>query len=48
MKKCVWLRPERVAQVEFLEWTSRDRLRHARFVRTSKRDTVVKKRAGES
>ena len=22
MKKCVWLRPERVAQVEFLEWTS--------------------------
>jgi hypothetical protein len=21
MKKCVWLRPEAVAQVEFLEWT---------------------------
>ena len=20
-KKCVWLRPERVAQVEFLDWT---------------------------
>jgi len=31
MKECVWLRPEAVAQVEFLEWTAGDRLRHARF-----------------
>jgi len=31
MKECVWLRPEAVAQVEFLEWTAGDRLRHAKF-----------------
>ena len=32
MKECVWLRPEAVAQIEFLEWTARDRLRHSKFV----------------
>jgi DNA ligase D-like protein (predicted ligase) len=32
MKECVWLRPEAVAQIEFLEWTSADRLRHSKFV----------------
>ena len=32
MNKCVWLRPEAVAQVEFLEWTEGDRLRHSKFV----------------
>jgi DNA ligase D-like protein (predicted ligase) len=32
MKGCVWLRPEAVAQIEFLEWTSADRLRHSKFV----------------
>jgi DNA ligase D-like protein (predicted ligase) len=32
MKKCIWLRPEVVAQIEFLEWTSGDRLRHSKFV----------------
>jgi DNA ligase D-like protein (predicted ligase) len=32
MKKCVWLHPEAVAQIEFLEWTAGDRLRHAKFV----------------
>ena len=32
MKKCVWLRPEAVVQVEFLEWTAADRLRHSKFV----------------
>jgi len=31
MKKCVWLRPEAVAQIEFLEWTEADRLRHSKF-----------------
>jgi DNA ligase D-like protein (predicted ligase) len=31
MKECVWLRPETVAQVEFLEWTEADRLRHSKF-----------------
>jgi ATP-dependent DNA ligase len=32
MKKCVWLRPEAVVQVEFLEWTGADGLRHSKFV----------------
>jgi DNA ligase D-like protein (predicted ligase) len=32
MKKCVWLRPEVVAQIEFLQWTAGDRLRHSKFV----------------
>jgi ATP-dependent DNA ligase len=32
MKECVWLRPEAVAQIEFLEWTDGDRLRHSKFV----------------
>jgi len=32
MKKCVWVNPELVAQIEFLEWTESDRLRHAKFV----------------
>src|SRR4029077_12962636 len=31
MKKCVWVRPEIVAQVEFLEWTDADHLRHSKF-----------------
>ena len=30
MKECVWLRPEAVAQIEFLEWTAGGRLRHAK------------------
>jgi DNA ligase D-like protein (predicted ligase) len=32
MKKAVWLKPEVVAQIEFLEWTDADRLRHSKFV----------------
>jgi DNA ligase D-like protein (predicted ligase) len=32
MKECVWLRPETVAQIEFLEWTEAGRLRHSKFV----------------
>jgi hypothetical protein len=31
MKECVWLRPEAVAQIEFLEWTGADRLRHSKY-----------------
>jgi ATP-dependent DNA ligase len=31
MKKCVWVRPDLVAQVEFLEWTESDHLRHSKF-----------------
>ncbi len=32
MKECVWLRPEAVANFEFLEWTGADHLRHTKFV----------------
>jgi DNA ligase D-like protein (predicted ligase) len=32
MKECVWVRPELVAEVEFVEWTPEGHLRHARFV----------------
>jgi bifunctional non-homologous end joining protein LigD len=31
MEKCVWVRPELVARIEFLEWTDSDHLRHAKF-----------------
>jgi bifunctional non-homologous end joining protein LigD len=32
MKECVWVRPELVAEVEFVEWTPEGHLRHARFI----------------
>src|SRR5438093_3652712 len=32
MKKCVWLQPEIVAQIEFNEWTPDGHLRHSTFV----------------
>jgi bifunctional non-homologous end joining protein LigD len=32
MKKCRWLKPKLVAQIEFAEWTADNRLRHAKFV----------------
>ena len=47
----LWLRPEAVAQIEFLEWTAGDRLRHSKFVglRQDKDSRqVVKERARES
>src|SRR6202008_3874150 len=50
MKKAVWLRPEAVAQIEFLEWTKGDRLRHSKFVglREDKDPrSVIKERGGE-
>lgn len=31
MKKAIWVKPEVVAQIEFLEWTEGDRLRHSKF-----------------
>jgi len=31
MKKCVWIKPELVAQIEFTEWTPDGHLRHAAF-----------------
>jgi DNA ligase D-like protein (predicted ligase) len=51
MKKAVWLRPEAVAQIEFLEWTAADRLRHSKFVglREDKNPrSVVKEHVGEA
>ena len=32
MKDCRWLKPELVAQIEFLEWTGDNHLRHTRFI----------------
>ena len=51
MKKCVWVRPKLVAQIEFLEWTDSDHLRHLKFA--GLRDDkdlrgVVKEHAGDS
>jgi bifunctional non-homologous end joining protein LigD len=51
MRKCVWVRPELVAQIEFLEWTDSDHLRHSKFagLREDKDPkSVVKERAGEA
>jgi DNA ligase D-like protein (predicted ligase) len=50
MKKAIWLRPEAVAQIEFLEWTEGDRLRQSKFVglREDKNPrSVVKEQAGK-
>lgn len=49
MKKCVWVRPELVTVVEFLEWTEGDRLRHSKFValRDDKDSRSVVKELGE-
>jgi bifunctional non-homologous end joining protein LigD len=33
MKECVWIKPRIVAEIEFLEWTGADHLRHTKFVR---------------
>jgi DNA ligase D-like protein (predicted ligase) len=32
MKACVWLKPEAVVRVDFLEWTGADHLRHTQYV----------------
>ena len=32
MKAAVWIEPEAVALIEFLEWTGADFLRHSQFV----------------
>jgi ATP-dependent DNA ligase len=51
MQKCVWLRPETVAQIEFLEWTDADRLRPSKFVglrEDKEARQVMKEHSGES
>jgi DNA ligase D-like protein (predicted ligase) len=32
MKECVWVKPRIAAEIEFLEWTGADHLRHTKFV----------------
>ena len=32
MKECVWVKPEAVARIDFLEWTDANHLRHTKFV----------------
>jgi ATP-dependent DNA ligase len=32
MRECQWLKPKLVGQFEFLEWTGKDHLRHAKFI----------------
>lgn len=45
MKECRWLRPVLVAQLEFLEWTVDNHLRHTKFValRDDKRARTVRR-----
>ena len=45
MAECVWIKPETVAQFEFLEWTPADHLRHVNFlgVRNDKEPSAVVK-----
>lgn len=33
MQECVWLKPEAIAEIAFLEWTGADHLRHTKFIR---------------
>ena len=40
MKKCVWVRPEVVAEIQFLQWTGVDHLRHTEFVGVSGQPTI--------
>ena len=51
MPKCVWVRPELVAQIEYLEWTEGDHLRHSKFagLRIDKdAQHITKEHAGEA
>jgi ATP-dependent DNA ligase len=51
MAKCVWVRPELVARIEYLDWTEGDHLRHAKFagLRFDKEArSVIKEHAGEA
>jgi len=51
MKKCVWVRPELVTKIEFLEWTESDHLRHSKFagLRNDKDAlSIVKEHGGKS
>ena len=30
--ECIWVKPETVVRIDFLEWTGANHLRHAKFV----------------
>ena len=50
MENCVWVKPEIVARIEFLEWTASGHLRHSKFagLREDKdARTVIKEHGGE-
>lgn len=40
MAECRWLKPVLVAQIEFLEWTSDNHLRHSKFIGLSEGKTA--------
>ena len=48
MKECRWLKPELVAQFEFVEWTDVNHLRHTKFIalREDKPATEVRRLYG--
>lgn len=49
MRKCKWLQPKLVAQIEFTDWTEDDHLRHSSFVglRRDKRALDVRREVAE-
>lgn len=32
MKEMIWTKPELVAEIQFVEWTAENRLRHSKFL----------------
>ena len=51
MEKCMWVRPEIVAQIEFLEWTESGHLRALQICRTARGQnprSVAKEHPGEA
>jgi bifunctional non-homologous end joining protein LigD len=50
MREMQWVKPELVAQVRFVEWTSEGRLRHAAFLgpRSDKSAREVRREGNES
>lgn len=49
MKEMIWTKPELVVQVQFVEWTAENRLRHAKFLGLrSDKDAKDVRREGQS
>jgi ATP-dependent DNA ligase len=48
-EECVWVQPETVVRIEYLEWTESDHLRHSKFtgIRQDKHArSVIKEHGG--